>query len=139
MGLKKYPKISDHWSKIYFDMKISDIIPRDYFKAIRHSLYIDDNSLFTDEPFGKMRTFINAMNMVFKENYQLEQNISIDESVIPFHGNAGFIYYIPTKPTKFGIKIHELCEDETGYCYCFRLDSGKKENKINFVKTVVND
>jgi len=61
------------------------------YNAIKYSFHLEDNSLYTQEGFSKMHTFINALNKKFCENYTLEQNVSIHENIIPFRGNAGLI------------------------------------------------
>lgn len=136
MGLKKYSKQDDHWSTdiLYIDPKVSGIMPKHMFKTFKCAFHIDDDSLFKSETFGKLHTIINVLNLKF---YVLDQQITIDETIIPFRGSAGFIYYIPTKPTKIGIKMYSLCESSTGYCYSFKLDGGKKDKKPDFINNLV--
>lgn len=140
MGLKKYPDQMDHWStdETYFDHKISSIMPKDSYKALKMAFHIDDDKKFPNDPFSKIRSFINYINEKFSYFYTPSQCVTIDESMIPFRGASSLVYYIPSKPHKFGIKMHEICESKSGYCYKFKLD-GKEGKKIpDFTTQIIN-
>ena len=51
----------------------------------------------------------------FASAYYPDQNLSLDESMIPWRGRVSFRMYIPSKPTKYGIKIYCVCDAATGY------------------------
>lgn len=70
------------------------------------------------------------MNTKFSSIYVPTQNLTLDESMVAYRGRVGFVHYIPSKPTKFGIKIHCICESNSGYCIRMKLDGGKKERKL---------
>ena len=55
-------------------------------------------------------------------------NLSTDEQMIGTHCRVNFIQYMPKKPTKFGIKVWVLCEDQTGYCLQFEVYTSKIDN-----------
>ena len=38
--------------------------------------------------------------------------------------------YNPLKPTKFGIKIYQLCEADSAYCIAFEVYAGKTEERV---------
>jgi len=40
-----------------------------------------------------------------KSLYLVGSAVRIDEQLLPFRGRSGFRQYIPTKPSKYGIKI----------------------------------
>jgi len=65
MGMKKLPKQSDHWqvNPLYADPKITGIMPRDLFNTLKCAFHLDDNSLYASEPFGKLHTIINTLNL----------------------------------------------------------------------------
>ena len=52
--------------------------------------------------------------------------MSVDEAMIPFKERLHFRRYMPQKPVKFGIKVWELCDSETGYCSSFEVYTGKQ-------------
>jgi len=141
MGIKKYPFIDQHWSTdiLYVDPKISGIIPKNMFKALKFAFHTENNDLFKSETFGKLRRIIEVLNEKFKKYYILSQKITVDETMIAFRGKADFIYYMPCKPTKIGIKMFSLCESKTGYCYAFKLAGGKNEEKKDYILTLINE
>ena len=57
--------------------------------------------------------------------YAPERDLAIDESVIKFKGRVSFRQYMPSKPTRWGIKQFALCESKTGYALKFLTYLGK--------------
>ena len=60
---------------------------------------------------------MNKLSAKFREYYNLEQNITIDESMIHFEGRSEYTFYMPMKPIKYCFKLHVLTESSAGYCY----------------------
>ena len=62
---------------------------------------------------------------MLRTNYQAyyipEQELSIDENMIPYKGRARNIHYNPHKHKRWGFLNHELTEASTGYLYDFWL------------------
>ena len=54
---------------------------------------------------------------MYKTVYIPDQNICVDESLCPWRGRAAFRVYMKDKPVKWGIKLYELCESESGYVW----------------------
>lgn len=44
-----------------------------------------------------------------------EDNVTIDEQLLGYRGRTKFIQYMPSKPSKYGIKIFWMCESASGY------------------------
>jgi len=63
----------------------------------------------------------------FQVAYTPESNISVDESLLLWKGRLIFKQYIPLKRARFGIKLYFLCESSSGYCYRFKVYSGKDD------------
>src|SRR6218665_340959 len=62
----------------------------------------------------------------FQSTCYPQEDISIDESMVLWHGRLIFRQYIPNKKHKYGIKLYMLCEP-CGYVwnlivYCGKLD-----------------
>ncbi|GBM08915.1 PiggyBac transposable element-derived protein 4 [Araneus ventricosus] len=61
----------------------------------------------------------------FQSTYIPKQDISIDESLIGYKGRLGWKQYIPTKRSRFGVKLFQLCESESGYIWNSIIHTGK--------------
>lgn len=88
-----------------------------YMKLIR-SFYIVDRSKDPNDPDDLLyhfRTLIDHLNSKFKDFYNLEQDICIDETSNLWKTNC-----------PLGIKIRHLCESKTGYIWSFLVDSNRK-------------
>lgn len=68
----------------------------------------------------KIHPIINHFRRVFKNNYMVERNVSIDESLLLWK------VYIPSKRSRFGIKSYELCESSSGYVWDLFIYIGKE-------------
>ncbi|GBL84787.1 PiggyBac transposable element-derived protein 4 [Araneus ventricosus] len=60
----------------------------------------------------------------FQSTYIPKQDISIDESLIGYKGRLGWKQYIPTKRSRFGVKLFQLCESESGYIWNSSIYTG---------------
>lgn len=61
----------------------------------------------------------------FKSVYSPNPEISIDESLIAHKGNLIWKQYIPSKRSRFGIKLFQLCESESSYIWNSIIYTGK--------------
>ena len=55
--------------------------------------------------------FINFV-INYKKCYSLGQNVTLDEKLEAFRGKCVFRQYIPSKPSKYGIKIYFLVDEK---------------------------
>ncbi|GFR77036.1 PiggyBac transposable element-derived protein 4-like [Elysia marginata] len=96
---------------------------RERFLSILAFFHIANNASFVPygaenhDPIHKIRPFVNHLNTIFKEVYQPEREVCIDEAMIPFKGRSKFKVYMTDKPTKWGFKLYELCESRSGYVW----------------------
>ena len=64
----------------------------------------------------------------FQTNYDVQQDVSVDESLLLWKGRLIFRQYLPLKRARFGIKIYKLCESATGYTYRYYVYVGKDDS-----------
>ena len=64
----------------------------------------------------------------------LEQNLSVDEQMIPVKGRHGLKQYLPKKPHKWGYKVFVL-SGVSGYTYDFEIFTGKEDNVVSEEET----
>ena len=69
------------------------------------------------DPLFKLRPLFDALSASFKRIYIPGEKVAIDEAIVPWRGRVLFRVYIKNKPTKWGIKLYELCESTSGYVY----------------------
>lgn len=61
-----------------------------------------------------------------KSHFSLGENVTIDEMLPAFRGRCGFRQYIPSKPSKYGIKIFSLCDAKLFYTYNMEIYCGQQ-------------
>lgn len=128
MGLVKKPRMEDYWSTnpLIETPIFSKTMSRNKFRQILTYIHFANN---TNTPTNGNRLFkvqylIEYFSKKFEENFNLSQNICIDEGMIPWRGRLNFKTYNPSKITKYGILIRMLCDSATGYISCFKLYCG---------------
>ena len=98
-----------------------------YFCIFRY-LHLQDNqaAVNRDDKMWKMRWFLDCLLAQFQALYEVDGNVSVDESMIKFKGRLSFRQYLPMKPTKWGIKVWVMAESATGYVTNFQVYAGRE-------------
>ncbi len=73
----------------------------------------------------RLRWLLDALNRRFPRHYVPQQQLSVDEVMVPYKGKAHFKQYIRMKPTRWGIKAWALCEAKSGYMLRFSIYTGR--------------
>ena len=143
MGVVRLPDVLLYWgtdgmTEVPFFRKT---MPRDRYTKIMQNLHFQNNELDdgTDRLF-KIRPLLDAFIVNFQATYCPEKHVSIDESMLKFHGRLKFKQYNPSKRAKFGLKLYHLCEsigDMCGYTWNFKLYSGQDRDEIMPTSTKV--
>lgn len=76
----------------------------------------------------KLAPIINHLNEKFSSLYNMDKEISIDESLTLFKGRLSWVQCIRSKAARFGIKSYELCESRSGYLQKFCIYTGKNHS-----------
>lgn len=98
---------------------VSTAMSRNRFSAILANIHFaDNNSLDPGDKFAKVRPLLDHLNAACLANFQPEQVLSVDESMVPYFGRHGAKQYIHGKPIKFGYKMWVLAT-RLGYCIQF--------------------
>ena len=67
-----------------------DLMPKNRFLAILRELHLADNQkIDAEDPYYKIRPYINMSNEGIKKNLSPSQNLSIDEMIVPYYGRHG--------------------------------------------------
>ena len=78
----------------------------------------------------KVRPLLDHLRQQYQEYYILEQELSIDENMIPYKGRAKNIHYNKSKHKRWGFLSHELTEASTGYLYDFWLSCNEEVSTV---------
>lgn len=126
--LAQNPKsdISDYWStrRVKYMPIFGETMARDRFKTISRYLHFS-SSINQSDKLRKLRPIIDYLLLTFKKVFTPEKHICIDESLMMFRGRLSWIQFNPSKRARFGIKIYKVCDSKTGYCYNFKIYTGK--------------
>ncbi|XP_030747084.1 piggyBac transposable element-derived protein 2-like [Sitophilus oryzae] len=125
-GYAKYPNKRMYWSqRIDVPRILSDAIRLHRFENILTNFHLNDNdAIDKNDRLYKLRPLLNHLNESFKTHGSLEENLSIDESMIPYYGKHYAKQYIKGKPIRFGFKNWALCAS-SGYMISFDVYTGK--------------
>ncbi|KAK0137988.1 PiggyBac transposable element-derived protein 4 [Merluccius polli] len=131
MGLMVLPVRRDYWrqSKHLFRTQFPRNMSRDRFVAIWRYLHLQNNQaadVNRGDKLWKMRWFLNYITARFQALYEVDGNVSVDESMIKFKGHLAFRQYLPMKPTKWGVKVWVMSESSTGYVTNFQIYAGRE-------------
>ena len=87
----------------------------------------DKLSQFQSDKLAKVRPFYIMMNQRFLNAFQFDQQLCVDESMIPYFGKPSAQEYIKGKPIKFRYKLWYL---NTNFGYLIQCDpySGKGDH-----------
>ena len=99
------------------------MMSRGEFEECKRYLHLCDNEHLDKNVFQNKPLF-DSLNKQCLENYIPEQNVSNDESMVPYLGKREAKQYTHGKPIKFGYKMW-IMDKPLGYCIQFRLYSGK--------------
>jgi len=107
MGINCIPDKEDYWSgdPIYHNDAISSIMTRLHFRTLEAALHAtkDEKALINNSE--KITEFMSLLLKRFQGSYQPKQDITIDESMIPFKGRSKMKFYLPNKPIKWGFIV----------------------------------
>ena len=95
------------------------------FFQLRAMIHFSDPIVYEDDdPLKKLRYLLDSFSNRFKEIYQPEEYISVDEYLSLWTGRLRFRIYIPTKRERYGVKIFMICESASGYLLDFIIYTG---------------
>ena len=129
MGYHTLPSITSYWSTSQ-DLTvpiISNTMSRNRFSQILANLHNNDTTAIpanNRDKLYKLRPFIDKLNDNFMKLYNVNESVSIDESMILFKGRSSMKQYNPMKPIKRGYKVWARA-DMDGYMSKFSIYQGK--------------
>lgn len=132
MGLVKKPTLRSYWSteSIFSTPIFNQTIGRDRFFTHLGAIHFvnntddrNDNKMFKLGPV--LQLICNRLSSVFHPG----KFLSLDESLVKWKGRLSFRQYIPSKRSRFGIKLYVLCDAVSGYIHKFSVYIGDEKGK----------
>lgn len=130
-GLVEKQRIKDYWSTnpIIATPFFGKIFARDRFEQILRGLHFVDNSaLDKSDSLRKIRPILESLVKKFASVMNPFRDLCIDESLMLYKGRLGFRQYIPSKRSRFGIKLFLLCDVDTSYVLKIIVYTGSSTN-----------
>lgn len=124
-GTLGFPRVRLFWDRTLGIQMFQDEMSRDRFFRLRRNLHIVNNLEIPEncnDRLYKVRPLYNAVRDRCLQ-LKLEENLCIDEQIVPFRGHLSIKQYIKGKPTPWGIKIFVLC-GQSGQAYDFIIYQG---------------
>lgn len=93
------------------------------------------------DKFSPIRELFERMVLSFQNYYSASEFLTIDEQLLAFRGRCSFRQYIPSKPSKYGIKTFALVDAKTAYTLKLETYVGTQPpgpyNQSNAAKDIV--
>lgn len=102
---------------------------RDRFKLLLRFIRFD-NEYTRAERIGldkaaPIRDIWLMLNQNLAQGYKPHESLTVDEQLFPFRGRTKFTQYIPSKPSKYGIKVFWVCDSTNAYPLKGQIYTGK--------------
>ena len=129
------------WNKKWGLPIVSNTISPNRFCSIMRYLRFDDKSQrkenLKSDKFGMVSQLWNQLFENSQSVYIPEQNLTVDEQLLPCKVRCPFVIFMGSKPDKYGIKFWILCEVESNYILNGFPYLGKEEREEPLGKYVV--
>ncbi|XP_049948270.1 piggyBac transposable element-derived protein 4-like [Schistocerca serialis cubense] len=107
-----------------------EVLPFKRFVNLKKNLHFSDNATNNAEShpqpkLNKVWPIESYLSAKFRNSCVPERDVTIDESLLLYKGQQGWIQYLLLKRARFGIKTFMLCESQTGYVLSLIIYVGK--------------
>ena len=132
-GYHHLPEEDHYWSNCE-DLGvpiISKAMSRASFRNIkRHIHFADNHNLEQGNKIAKIAPVYTSVNATLAKFGVFHEDLSIDESMVPYFGRHSAKMFIRGKPIRFGYKLWSLCGSD-GYPYHLQVYKGKEATSSN--------
>ncbi|XP_049954845.1 piggyBac transposable element-derived protein 3-like [Schistocerca serialis cubense] len=136
MGTLKFPRVRMYWDTTLKMELLLDSMPRNRFFQLRTNLHLVNSMAIPANnkyKFYKVRPIYTAIRNRRLE-LSMEEELAVDETMIPLTGKLSVKKYVKGKPSPWGIKIY-MFRGDSGEAYDFILYQGAStEFQISLLK-----
>lgn len=122
---------TDYWST-QPDLGVDIVcrtMSRNRFQEIKACFHLaDNNKLEKGNKMAKVSPLYEMLNDSLTQYGIMHQYLSIDESMVPYHGKHSSKMFLKAKPIRFGYKLWALCGHD-GYPYRVSIYQGKNPER----------
>ena len=132
MSIIKLPGTRMYRNKRFGIPKVSELMTVNRFEEIKRFLHLNDNTKYVEkgqpghDKLHKVRPLIDALNCQLAK-IPVEENVSVDEQIVPFKGRHSLKQYNPRKPHKWGYKVFVM-SGVSAFSYNFEVSTGAGDN-----------
>ena len=102
---------------------------RNSFDEFLQYLHLANNDqLDKADKYAKVRPLMSALGQRFLKEFPFQQNVAVDESMVPYFGRHSGKMFIRGKPIRFGYKIWSCCT-QSGYLVTLEPYQGASGHK----------
>ncbi|XP_075982082.1 uncharacterized protein LOC142980533 [Anticarsia gemmatalis] len=129
-GLSVKSSIKEYWSTEDFmhSSNFARYMNFDRFSLITNCLHFNNNDLLDSAVLSrsqaklfKIAPILTHLNQKFQSLYRLDQNITIDDSLLHWKGWPNIKELFKNRAESVGMESYELCESHTGYLWRFKV------------------
>lgn len=127
-GYNCQPCEKDYWSTscdLGCDL-VTSTMSRNRFLELKRCLHLADNQQLQATKMAKVAPIYDLLNKNLLQFGIFHDQLSVDESMVPYYGHHGAKMFIRGKPIRFGFKLWMLCGVD-GYPYQAAIYSGKTD------------
>ncbi|XP_037931805.1 piggyBac transposable element-derived protein 4-like [Teleopsis dalmanni] len=121
--------ISCLWNENHGRPLLRAVMTLERFTIISRVLAFDNRQARRSQVRGHKLAPIRSFYEKWTKNLQVlyvpNENITVDEQLIPFRGRCPFKVYMPSKPGKYGMKAWIAADSATAFCLQFQIYLGK--------------
>jgi hypothetical protein len=124
MGMDSIGDTRLYWAAPFNIPFVTKLFTRDRFTTLLSHLHLTSAEEGRGDKLAKVRWLLDYVTGRCLSLYSPSENLAVDEAMIPFKGRIGFKQYIPSKPTKWGIKVWSLADSANGFLCNFCVYTG---------------
>lgn len=141
MGQVKKHAREEYWStdSIISTPIFSETMSRNRFTQIWNFLHFSNNlTKNSEDRLHKITPIMEYFRNKFINTYYPVQELSLDETMMPWRGRLSFNVYNSSKIHKYGILFRVICEAESGYICNFKIYTGSSSDLAGTINTLVH-